>query len=402
MYEAPPPASHRRTNGRGGRPRRRRNWRPHLPRRRWSRLLSAVIIVVLIPITWSIADALTMPGGGTISARMAEWARDHYLGFVVTLGEEITYQPPKVGGKPGFALTGPNAAVKKATGKPKHDTKATATIVPPAPLRSFAGKPLPGEGVWRVLGTVDGQPAIYGTDLRFSNVYTSYVAGIASMNQNLLKFELRPGTLDPGAGNWKAADYITPGTRRGLMATFNSGFRINVSGGGFYLNGKTDGTLTPGMASMVYYRDGHIAIGVWDRTVRMTPQVAGVRQNLHLIVQHGVVPSSVDYNVETSWGATLGGGYNVWRSGIGITRDGRIIWVYGPALDVRQLASVLRRAGAVTAMELDINPAWMSYEYYLHSNRANPKPVNLLPNQQEPADRYYFPNSRDFIAVYAR
>jgi Phosphodiester glycosidase len=365
-------------------------------------LLSAVIIVVLIPISWSVGDALAMPGGGSLSARLAEWARDHYLGWVVTLGEEITYQPPKVGGKPSFALTGPSAAVRNADSTAKHNTKATATFAPPARLRSFAGKPLPGEGAWRVLGTVDGEPAIYGTYLRFSNVYTSYVAGIASMNQSLLKFELRPGTLDPGPGNWKAANYIQPGTRRGLMATFNSGFRINVSGGGFYLNGKTDGTLTPGIASMVYYRDGSIAIGVWDRTVRMTPQVVGVRQNLHLIVINGHVPSSVDYNVETSWGATLGGGYNVWRSGIGITKDGRVIWVYGPALDVRQLASLLRRAGAVTAMQLDINPAWMSYEYYLHSNRANPTPVNLLPDQQEPADRYYYPNSRDFIAVYAR
>jgi hypothetical protein len=153
---------------------------------------------------------------------------------------------------------------------------------------------------------------------------------------------------------------------------------------------------------MVYYRDGHVAIGVWDRTVRMTPEVVGVRQNLHLIVLNGRVPSSVDYNVQTSWGATLGGGYNVWRSGIGITKDGRVIFVYGPALDVRELASLLRRAGAVTAMELDINPAWMSYEYYLHTERANPKPVNLLPDQQEPPDRYYFPNSRDFTAVYAK
>jgi len=402
MDQAPPSASHRRRAGRGGRPRRDRNWRPHVPRRRWSRLLSVVIIVVLIPIAWSVGDALTMPGGGSLSARLAEWARDHYLGWVVTLGEEITYQPPKVGGKPSFALTGPSVAVKKASSNARHGTTATNTYAPPATLSSFAGKPLPGEGVWRVLGTVDGEPAIYGTYLRFSKVYSSYVAGIASMSQNLLKFELRPGTLDPGPGNWKAPDYIPPGTRRGLMATFNSGFRINVSGGGFYLNGKTDGTLTPGIASMVYYRDGRIAIGVWDRTVRMTPQVVGVRQNLHLIVQNGVVPSSVDYNVETSWGATLGGGYNVWRSGIGITKDGRVIWVYGPALDVRQLALLLRRAGAVTAMQLDINPAWMSYEYYLHSNRANPKPVNLLPDQQQPGDRYYYPNSRDFIAVYAR
>src|SRR5262249_25118152 len=266
----------------------------------------------------------------------------------------------------------------KAASKGGHGKRAAASFCPPT-LRSFAGKPLPGEGVWRVLGTVHGERAICGTELRFSNVYTSYVAGIASMNQNLLKFELRPGTLDPGAGNGKAADSSPPGTRRGLMATFNSGFRINASGGGFYLNGERDGTLTPGVASMVYYRDGHVAIGVWDRTVRMTPQVVGVRQNLHLIVINGRVPSSVDYNVQTSWGATLVGGYNVCRSGVGLPKDGRVIFVYGPALDVRELASLLRRAGAVTAMELDINPAWMSYEYYLHSQRANPKPVNLLP-----------------------
>jgi hypothetical protein len=357
--------------------------------------------VALIPVTWSVVDGLTMPGGGSLSERLAEWARDHYLGPIVTLGEWLTYQPPKVGGKPSFALTGPSVAASKAAGTGQHGSQAAAFGPPPA-LKSFAGKPLPGEGVWRVLGTVNGEPAIYGTYLRFSKVYTSYVAGIASMNQDLLRFELRPGTLDPGPGDWKAADSIPPGTRRGLMATFNSGFRINASGGGFYLNGARDGTLTPGVASMVYYRDGHVTIGVWDRTVRMTPQVVGVRQNLHLIVINGHVPSSVDYNVETSWGATLGGGYYVWRSGIGITSDGRVIFVYGPELNVRDLASLLRRAGAVTAMELDINPDWMSYEYYLHSLRANPTPVNLLPNQVQPADRYYFPTSRDFTAVYAR
>jgi hypothetical protein len=365
-------------------------------------LLAAALIVVLIPISWSVGHAMTMPGGGSVSQRLAEWARDHYLGPVVTLAEQIGYQPPKKGGKPGFALTGPSVAAGKAARNGRHGKAAVAAASCPQNLRSFAGNPLPGEGVWRALGTVDGQPAICGTDLRFSKVYTSYVAGIASMNQKLLKFELRPGTLDPGPGNWNAANSILPGTRRGLMATFNSGFRINVSGGGFYLNGHRDGGLTPGVASVVYYRDGHIDIGVWNRTVHMTPDVVGVRQNLHLIVINGQVPTSVDTNVTTSWGATLGGGYNVWRSGIGITKDGRVIFVYGPDLDVRQLASVLRRAGAVNAMQLDINPAWMSFEYYLHTQRANPSPVNLLPDQAEPANRYYFPNSRDFTAVYAK
>jgi hypothetical protein len=98
--------------------------------------------------------------------------------------------------------------------------------------------------------------------------------------------------------------------------------------------------------------------------VRMTPDVAGVRQNLKLIVDHGRVASEVNQNVEANFGATLGGAYAVWRSGIGITRDGRVIYVYGPALSAQSLAGLLQRAGAVEAMELDINPFWTTFEYY--------------------------------------
>jgi hypothetical protein len=317
----------------------------------------------------------------------------------VTLGEWITYQPPKVGGKPSFAL---NGGKNQTRTRPQHPTATKPSYPPPPPMQPFVSPALPGEGQWNVLASVQGQPAIYGAEMRASSVYSSYVAGIVSMNQNLLRFELRPGAEDPGAGNWGADDYITPTTRSGLLATFNSGFKIATSGGGFYLNGATDGTLTPGVASVVYYSDGHIAIGNWDESVSMGPGVVGVRQNLHLIVENGQVPSSVDYNVESSWGATLGGGYYVWRSAIGITSDNRVIFVYGPALNVRELADLLQRAGAVTGMELDINPEWTNFMYYQPNQTASPTPVNLLPNQLEPADRYYSPNSRDFTAVFAK
>ncbi len=364
----------------------------------WVRITLGLLATFLAVVAWSVGNALTVPGGGTVSDRLAEWARDHYLGPVVTFGEWLTYQPPKVGGKPSFALTAPGAP-RPAPAR----SRAPDTSAPPAPLRSLAGRPLPGEGQWRVLGTVHGTPAIYGTYLRASSVYSSYVAGIASLNQNLVRFELRPGSEDPGPGNWKAPPYIAPGTRSGLLATFNSGFKIAQSGGGFYLNGVTAGTLTRGIASVVYYRDGRISIGVWGQTVRMTPAVVAVRQNLHLIVDNGQIPASVDTNVESSWGATLGGGYYVWRSGIGLTPDGRVIFAYGPALNVRELAELLKRAGAVTAMQLDINPEWMSFMYYLPKDHpADPAPVALLPDQMQAANRYYSITGRDFTAVYAR
>jgi hypothetical protein len=363
--------------------------------RRWRRGLLGIVAAFLVVVGWSVGHALTAPGGGTVSDRLAEWARDHYLGPLVTLGERLTYQPPKAGGKPAFALTGPAAVLT-------HVPRATP-IPAPTELRTLAGRALPGEGHWRVLGTVHGVPAVYGTYLRANSVYTSYAAGLAWLNQGLVRFELRPGTEDPGPGNWRAKPYIAPGTRSGLLATFNSGFKIAAAEGGFYLNGAHDGSLVPGAASEVYYRDGHLAIGVWDKTVRMSSAVMGVRQNLKLIVQQGRVPAAVDQNIQSSWGATLGGSYYVWRSGIGITRTGQIVFVYGPALNVRELAALLQRAGAVTAMQLDINPAWMSFMYYLpRGHPGDPTPVNLLPDQQPSAYRYYSVNSRDFTAVFAR
>jgi hypothetical protein len=359
--------------------------------------------VLLCWVAFSIGQTLTAPGNTGASARLAEWARDHYLGPVVTFGEWISYNPPKTGGKPQFSLTAPSGPAAGAI-KPRAGASANpVTADVPARLTSPAGNPLPGEGQWRVLASVHGVPAIYGTYLRPDSVHTSYVAGIASMDPRLLQFQLRPGHEDPGPANWGYAPYLPPGSRAGLLATFNGGFKINQAGGGFYLNGITRGTLTTGAASMVYYRNGKVTVGVWGRDVRMTSQVIGVRQNLKLIVDHGVVPTSVDQNVQSQWGATLGGGYYVWRSGIGVTRDGRIVFVYGPALSVRTLADLLQRAGAVEGMQLDINPTWMSYMYYKPvPSTADPSPVNLLPDQQEPANRYYSLNSRDFTAVFAR
>ena len=390
------------TAPRTGHRRRRRLWR-RLTAHKSAQALLVALTLFLGWAGWSAGLALIAPGNTGNAARLAEWARDHGLGPAITFGEWLTYKAPKTGGKPSFSLTAPSAS---AHGSPASSPKPSSSAITPdvpATLTSPAGSPLPGEGQWRVLASVNGVPAIYGTYLRPDSSHTSYVAGIASMDQRLLSFQLRPGAEDPGPASWGYAPYLPAGSRRGLLATFNGGFKLDVAGGGFYLNGITKGTLDAGAASLVYYKDGRVAIGTWRHGVSMSPSVLGVRQNLKLIVDHGAVPASVNQNVETQWGATLGGGYYVWRSGIGITRDGRVIFVYGPALSVASLAGLLQRAGALEAMQLDINPAWMSYMYYKPSpSAADPSPVNLLPTQPEPADRYYSVNSRDFTAVFAR
>jgi hypothetical protein len=393
---------------RTGRQRTRRRRLRRVFRLRTVRAAGVLVLVFVVWVAFSVGQSLLAPNGGSVSSKLAEWARDHYLGPVVTFGEWLSYNPPKVGGKPSFSLAVPSSeAVAPSSRSAKSVVNAKASgfqAVVPATLASLAGKALTGEGQWRVLEKVHGEPAVFGTFLRDAT-YTSYVNGIVSMDQRLVSFGLHPGSEDPGGSGWgpDSKPWIPPGSRTGLLATFNGGFKLNSAQGGFYLNGHAAGALTAGAASVVYYKNGTIKIGAWDQTVLMTSSVVGVRQNLKLIVDNGRVPAAVNQNVETSWGATLGGGYYVWRSGLGITRTGRVIFVYGPALDVQDLADLLQRAGVVEGMQLDINPYWMSYEYYrADGHPADPVPRALLPTQQQTAYRYYSPYSRDFTAVYAR
>jgi hypothetical protein len=92
------------------------------------------------------------------------------------------------------------------------------------------------------------------------------------------------------------------------------------------------------------------------------------------------------------------------RSGIGSTASGALVYVAGPALTARSLAESLQRAGAVRAMALDINPEWVTFNFFSHPNPAALSLVNaakLYPQMQRPADRYLGPTreSRDFFTV---
>ena len=363
------------------------------------RVVSAVVALFLVWLMFSVGQAAFKNNGQGVSANLAEWARDHYLGPVVTFGEWLSYNPPPKGGKPSFSLAVPSGEAVtpgKATAK-----KGFAPDIP-ATLKSLAGTPIAGEGQWRVAEQVNGEPAILTTFLRDAT-YTSEVNGVASIDQRLVTFSLRPGSEDPGPAKWGVSNYIPAGQRKGLLATFNGGFKLDSAGGGFYLNGLYHGSLVKGAATIVYYKNGTIKVGEWGRDFTMNSSIVGVRQNLKLLVDQGKISPNLNQDIESNFGATLGGGYYVWRSGLGITKDGRIVYVYGPALDVQDLAELLQRAGAVEGMQMDINPAWMKFDYYqAKSTPSDPVPVPLLPTQQPSPYSYYTPSTRDFTAVYAR
>jgi len=360
-----------------------------------------VCLVCAGTLGWSVGRALTYPGKDSSTARLAEWARDHELGFVVNQLEDWQYQldPPRVGGVlPAGALARMNATaaaagVAPAVGRP--------LIALRAPMRPLVSPALPGEGVYRALATAHGEPVVQGTYVRPDGEHTSYEAAVAWISGKHSRFQLHPGFREPGE-TFDVPPTIPEGDRTNLVATWNGGFRITDGGsrGGFYLDGKTAGELTDGAASEVFYRDGSFKIGVWGRDVRMTPDVVGVRQCLELMVDGGAVVPDIDD--DSKWGVSDQSRMYVPRSGVGVTDQGDIIMVVGQALSARSLAELMQRAGAVRAMPLDMNRAWPSFMSYDGSRHPdNPTPTNIL-DFEDPPDRYYTEATRDFVAVYAR
>lgn len=374
-------------------------------RRRAGRWVGSGVAACLVWVAFSLGPVLLAPGSDSTAARTAEWARDHHLGVVVGSLEKMQYQvhPPVVGGTPPVAqlrALGSSRTAPTRDGPPAGRGRVTSLH---APLRPLVTPGLAGEGVFTPAVVSAGSPVLQVAHVRPDAVHTSYLDGVAWIDHRAAVWELHPGYEDPGhLSLWSQPDLVPAPARGNLLATFNGGFKTNESRGGFYENGHTAGALLPGAASLVIYRDGHAAVGRWGTEVTMTPEVSAVRQNLQMLIDNGRITDNPDRNLRSDWGLTLGGGYAVWRSGVGTTARGDTVVVMGNALTAQSLADILLDAGAVRAMEMDINPEWMSFMWYTPTaDPTQPRPHKLV-DFRRPADRYFSATSRDFFALHIR
>jgi hypothetical protein len=173
---------------------------------------------------------------------------------------------------------------------------------------------------------------------------------------------------------------------------------LHDGSGGFAYGGHTYVPMRAGQATIVGYTSGKVDVVAWSGGQAAGAQVTFARQNLPLIVSGGRPSPALSDGQE--WGATLGNAVRVWRSAVGIDRRGNLLYVAAPEQTVGSLAQILIRAGAVRAIELDINSYWPSFiTYGAHGGRD---PANLVPDMVRSPYRYLTPDDRDFFAVYAR
>lgn len=362
---------------------------PSRRRLRTGRLLVVLLVVLAVPIGISYVSAVLRPSNSGVGVRTVEWLRDNGFAWLVNDVEHAYYSltAPSKGG-PGLKhLPGVGAAAVATAG---YEPARLAAVVHPR---------LPGEGVWHTTGiSVGRKPAVLLTTYRPDPSYPRLVAGLAWIDHTRATLMLNPGRYEPTGSGPRGAEMVPTTLRHRLLATFNSGFKLNDAHGGFYAHGHLFAPLVKGQATLVGTRDGTFDVVAWGGGPTPPPSVSFARQNLPLIVNHKRLNPNLSDGPE--WGATLGNAIRVWRSGVGVDRRGNLIYAAANDQTVGSLATILRHAGAVRAMELDINSEWVSFISYAGPGAATPR--NLLSGMGRPPTRYLTPDDRDFFAVYAK
>jgi Phosphodiester glycosidase len=331
--------------------------------------------------------------------RSVEWLRAHHGNWMVDEVEHYyyTWKAPKKGGPQLTTL--PSLGVKPVGRQvrvaPPHRHR---TVWPPRVKPVFA-HPLAGEGIWNGTGTlVGGRPPVLLTTFRTEVEYPRIVAYLAWFDHERTSLAFYPGRYEPPSAPVRGPMEVPVGQRWRLVATFNGGFIYNDGQNGSSIGGAMYEPLKRGLATMIAYRDGRVDIKSWTGGEVAGTQIAFARQSLPLIVDRGRLNPAL--NDSSQWGFTLGNAVRVWRTGAGIDRHGNLIYAAADAQTVTTLARILQRAGAVRAMQLDINPEWPTLIVYSHHHGL--QPLKVVPNYQQPATRYLVPDDRDFFAVYRR
>jgi Phosphodiester glycosidase len=304
---------------------------------------------------------------------------------------------------------------------PQSGGGAQATLPAPTPTSNMpvpTPTPLPNvvdsspyiAGGWQTLGPdVAGEPVMARGTIKPDPARPYAYAAIVRIDLSQVDLHLVLGTQEPVAakgtqpikrtGNIPGQDQLP----NALLVAFNGGFKSIHGNYGVIANGVTVITPMMGIATLAIYRDGSIDLGAWGRDINPSDNLISARQNCPLLVDGGQINPSVNDGSRKEWGYTVKNLDTTWRSGVGISRDGRfLIYAAGNSLTVQTLGQALLTAGAYHAMQLDINGFYTRFAIYRPSSGKSKYPViadKLLNEMTIAPGQFLDPYDRDFFYV---
>src|SRR5262249_34822748 len=131
---------------------------------------------------------------------------------------------------------------------------------------------------------------------------------------------------------------------------------------------------------------------------------AAVRQNAVLLVEDGQITRMArDQGTNNNiWGyvAVASQEFITWRSAIGLTENGDLIVAAGNNLSANTLAKGMQAAGAVTAMQLDINTPYVLVSLFFQDPGGKLRANRLMDTMADKnAARFLSKQTQDFMYV---
>ncbi len=376
--------------------------------RRW--LISASILVLLVIVIVfeqasgqggaALADMLRATLGPTLTAQVESW----YLGINDTF-HQLQYHVS--GQKTTAPWTIQSVRVTPTSTSTHPSTSSTAVTFAPmqlSPLQVLITPAIDGEGIWQpevqstATTNIPSLPIIARTFLRPDPVRPYAIVTMLRFDTRFMRLHMVAGTTEPGGPRGVTGSGIIPvADRQALLAAFNGGFKYADGQYGMMSNGVTYVPARPNTATIAVTKEGQIFIGAWGVDPRLTannPDLVAWRQNAALLINHEVInPLTQD---GAAWGGTVLNSTYTWRSGIGITADGSLVYAAGNSLSAQTLGVALHDAGAIMAMQTDINPYWV--RAFLYSYQQQQLSITKLnPSMQGTGYEYLNGTGRDFF-----
>ncbi len=341
-----------------------------------------------------LADTMRAVLGPTLTAQVESW----YLGLSDTT-HNIQYQ---LGGQHVDAPWSVGTLAPTPVPPPTWSTLKPMPLGRMAPLVSPA---IAGEGVW---SAQEQAPAPYNylpLDAKaFIRPDPSHPYAIVTMLQfdtRFINLHMVAGTVEPGGPRGYNGSGVIPSSAQqgnALLAAFNGGFKYADGQYGMMVNGVVYVPPQNGSATIAVTREGKIILGAWGVDPRFTStnrDLVAWRQNASLLINNGVInPLTSD---GAAWGGTILNSAYTWRSGLGLTANGTLIYAAGDYLTALTLGKAMKAAGAVMAMQTDINPYWVRAFLYSHSSNGSFNIIKLNPGMQGSGTEYLYGNQRDFF-----
>ena len=263
---------------------------------------------------------------------------------------------------------------------------------------------LVGEGIWLpYLQDTAGRTVAYRTYLQPDETRPYVVVAVIAFDLSRTHLHLVLGSVEPYSPDSQKRSGLMPESDKKsgvLMAMFNGGFKARHGQFGAMAGGITALPPREGLGTLAIYADGVVRIGEWGSEIVSSPGMTAFRQNGPLVIHQGRVNPQIYNNSPKDWGYTVDDFSPTWRSGIGISADGKVLYYFcGPSLLMEPLARSMQAAEVADAIQLDINNYWTHF-VAVRSEGSKLVLEPLFPKMmKENVDRYLFPYTRDFFYV---